>query len=178
MSNGKVFWLFGLSGAGKTTLATDLLARLRREGRPVWSLDGDELRSGLCRDLGFTVEARLENIRRVAEVARLAASQGGYVVVALITPAETMRRLAVEVIGRDRVDLIWIDVPLEVCRQRDPKGLYRRAAAGDLPLMTGVGAPFEPAAACNLRLANDDVGAMADRLWEFCAQRPAARSFE
>lgn len=171
MTRGHVFWLFGLSGAGKTTLATGLVGELRATGRHVLSLDGDELRGGLCRDLGYSEEARAENIRRVAEVARLAADQGGLVVAALITPLERLRQLAAGIVGRDRLALVWVDVPLAICQQRDPKGLYRRAAAGDLPLLTGVSAPFEPAVACDLRLGADTPEAMRAALRGFSRLR-------
>src|SRR5258708_17036746 len=97
MSPGHVFWFFGLSGAGKTTLATGLAAKLRERGRSMLLLDGDELRAGLCQDLGFSDEARTENIRRAAELAKLAMAQGQVVIAAFITPRESLRRLAGEI---------------------------------------------------------------------------------
>src|SRR5258708_28301470 len=136
MSPGHVFWFFGLSGAGKTTLATGLAAKVGERGRAVLRLDGDELRAGLCQDLGFSDEARTENIRRAAELAKLAMAQGQVVIAAFITPRESLRRLAGEIIGRDQLDLIWVDAPLAICQQRDPKGLYQRAEAGEIPLFT------------------------------------------
>ena len=171
MKPGRVFWLFGLSGAGKTTLATGLLQDLRAGGRHVLSLDGDILRAGLCRDLGYSEESRTENIRRVAEVAKLAVDQGSLVVAALITPTERLRQLAGGIVGRDRIDLVWVDVPLAICQQRDAKGLYRRAASGNLPQFTGVSAPFEPAEACDLRLPVDTPDAVLASLRGFAQRR-------
>jgi adenylyl-sulfate kinase len=152
MSSGHVYWFFGLSGAGKTTLATGFKESLRRSDRPVLMLDGDVLRSGLCRDLDFTDEARMENIRRAAEVAKLAMTQGQVVVAAFITPRERLRNLVREIIGGDHVDLIWVDAPLAICQSRDPKGLYRRSAEGSLPLLTGINSVFEQSTDHDLRL--------------------------
>jgi adenylyl-sulfate kinase len=153
---GHVFWFFGLSGAGKTTLATGLTANLRQRGWPVLLLDGDVLRTGLCRDLGYSDEARTENIRRAAEVAKLAVTQGQVVVAAFITPRESQRCLTREIIGPDQLDLIAVDASLALCRQRDPKGLYRQSAAGNLPLFTGVNSVFEISTRPDLRVRTDD----------------------
>jgi len=171
MTTGRIFWLFGYSGAGKTTLAHGLAAELRAAGRQVLVLDGDEVRAGLNRDLGFSEESRAENIRRVAEVAKLAADQGCIVIAALITPMERLRQLAADVGGRDRFDLVWVDVPLAVCQQRDAKGLYQRAASGNMPLLTGVGAPFEPAKSCALHLQTDSRENLLAAFREFVRSR-------
>lgn len=173
MDAGRVFWFFGLSGSGKTTLTTALARALREQGRVVLRLDGDELRSGLCRDLGFSDEARTENIRRAAELARLAASQGQIVLAAFITPREDLRRLAREIVGTEHFDLIWVDAPLDVCRQRDPKGLYRKSAAGSVPLFTGVHSAFEAPAAVDLHLATDRhaIADLGRELAGYCARR-------
>jgi adenylyl-sulfate kinase len=143
MSAGHCFWFFGLSGAGKTTLSVALAERLRTEERTVLVLDGDALRAGLCGDLDFSDAARAENIRRAAEIAKLATEQGHVVIAAFITPRENLRQLARQIIGPDRVDLIWVDAPLAICQARDPKGLYRRAQEGTMPLMSGMGSIFE-----------------------------------
>ena len=127
----KVFWLFGRSAAGKTTLARRLIETLRVRNLPALFLDGDELRSGLSADLGFTPAARLENHRRCAEVARLAVNQGFNVVASTIAPENAHRDEVQRILG---ARLVWcyIHATLDVCVQRDPKGLYRKAKAGQL----------------------------------------------
>jgi adenylylsulfate kinase len=127
----KIFWFFGRSGAGKTTLAKRLHQALTDRKIPVFILDGDDMRSGLCSDLGFSGEARLENHRRIAEVSKLAAEQGFNVVVSTMAPLHSHRDMAAQVLGQQ---LVWIYVhaPLDICIQRDPKGLYQRAQTGKL----------------------------------------------
>jgi len=147
---GTVFWIFGLSGAGKSTVATALVEALRNKQYPVLPLDA--LRTGLCRGLGFSDQDRTENLRRAAEVARLGADAGLCVVASFITPLETQRRQIGEIIGRDRISLIFADAPLEICRQRDVKGLYARAQAGQVQRMTGMGSTFEAPTNVNLLL--------------------------
>jgi adenylylsulfate kinase len=127
----KVFWLYGRSGAGKTTLARRLQDAFAARKLPVLYLDGDDFRSGLCSDLGFTSEDRLENHRRIAEMARLAVAQGFAVVVSTMAPEQTQRDLIKQILG-DRLVLVYIHASLEVCIGRDPKGLYRRAQSGTL----------------------------------------------
>jgi adenylyl-sulfate kinase len=127
----KIFWLFGRSAAGKTTLARRLHQKLLDRKVPVLYLDGDELRSGLNADLGFTDEARLENHRRIAEIAQLAAAQGFNLVVSTMATHESHRDVVQKILG---VKLVWlyIHAPLEVCIRRDPKGLYRKAKTGQV----------------------------------------------
>lgn len=165
-----VFWLFGLSGAGKSTLAGRLAAGLRARAVPVLALDGDALRAGLCRGLGFSEEDRAENLRRAAEVARLALDSGLCVVASFITPAEAHRRLVAETVGADRLSLVWVDAPLDLCRARDVKGLYAGAAAGRVDRMTGLTAPFEPPARATLTLDT------ARRSADACAEELAAHA--
>ena len=136
----KVFWLFGRSGAGKTTLALRLRAGLADRNIPVICLDGDEMRSTLCSDLGFKSEARLENHRRIAEIAKLLTLQGMNVVVSTMAPEHQHRDLVGQILGRK---LVWfyIHAPLAVCIERDPKGIYKRAQDGQIKLL--IDYPFE-----------------------------------
>jgi adenylylsulfate kinase len=136
-------WLTGLSGAGKTSIAQALEQQLRAEGVAVFVLDGDVLRQGLNRDLGFAPGDRHENIRRTAEVARLMNQAGVLVIAALISPYRDDRSMAGEIIGAAQFIEIHISTPVAVCEARDPKGLYARARAGELPQFTGVSAPYE-----------------------------------
>jgi len=137
-------WLTGLSASGKSTLAYALERRLMDAGRACYVLDGDNIRHGLSRNLGFSHEDRTENIRRVAEVARLMNDAGLIVVTAFISPYREDRRLAQQIIGPDRFFEIHVSTPLVTCEARDPKGMYRRARAGEIKGFTGVGAPYEP----------------------------------
>ena len=131
MTMTKVFWLYGRSGAGKTTLAKRLYAGLQDRKIPAFYLDGDDMRSGVCADLAFTAEARLENHRRIAEVARLAARQKLNVVVSSMAPEHSHRDIVTQILGQ-HLTWIYVHAPLEVCIKRDPKGLYQRAQAGKL----------------------------------------------
>ncbi|MFI5355954.1 MAG: adenylyl-sulfate kinase [Opitutales bacterium] len=150
---GHVFWLFGLSGAGKTTLATALQQELReKSGVAALMLDGDGLRQGLCQGLGFEAADRTENLRRAAEVARLAVDSGLVVIAAFITPMAEQRAMVRRIVGAEHLSLVLVDAPLAVCQQRDVKGLYRDAAAGKLKLMTGVASAFETAGDVALHL--------------------------
>ena len=139
----KVVWFTGLSGSGKSTLANELSEQLFIMEKPHYVLDGDNLRLGINRDLGFSPEERTENIRRTAEVARLMADAGLIVLVAIVSPSERDRQMARSIIGDERFSLVFVDTPLEVCEQRDPKGLYKKARLGQLPNFTGVGANYE-----------------------------------
>jgi adenylylsulfate kinase len=136
-------WLSGLSGAGKSTIAFALEQRLVEAGRPCCVLDGDNVRHGLCRDLGFLAEDRTENIRRIAEVARLMNDAGLVVISAFISPYRNDRAMAREIIGPGRFIETYVSTSLAVCESRDPKGLYKRARAGKLPEFTGISAPYE-----------------------------------
>lgn len=155
---GSVVWLTGLSASGKSTLARALERRLFDDGRAVSVLDGDNLRFGLNSDLGFADTDRSENIRRVSEVARLLAMSGQVAVVALITPFQRDRAVA-RAICMDHPFLeVFVDCPVEVCASRDPKGLYRRAQAGEIAGFTGVTAPYEPPVMPDVHVHTDRVG--------------------
>nr|MBL8409876.1 adenylyl-sulfate kinase [Dechloromonas sp.] len=136
-------WLTGLSGAGKSTLATSLERLLMLEGRLCCVLDGDNIRHGLNRDLGFSPEDRGENIRRVAEVARLMNDVGIIVIAAFISPYRSDRAIARDIVSAERFVEVFLDTPLAVCEERDPKGFYRRARQGAFAQFTGVDAPYE-----------------------------------
>ncbi|QQR40415.1 sulfate adenylyltransferase subunit CysN [Devosia rhizoryzae] len=139
----RIVWFTGLSGSGKSSIANILEQRLTAEGRHAYILDGDNVRHGLNKDLGFTEAARVENIRRVAEVAKLMADAGLIVLVSFISPFENERRLAREIAGDVDFTEVYVDTPLAVCEARDPKGLYKRARAGEIKNFTGIDSPFE-----------------------------------
>jgi bifunctional enzyme CysN/CysC len=140
---GKVIWLTGLSGSGKSTLANALEKVLHAQGKRTYILDGDNIRQGLNKDLGFTDADRVENIRRVAEVAKLMMDAGLIVMTAFISPFRAEREMARELIGAENFIEVFVDTPLEICEQRDPKGLYKKARSGQLPNMTGINSPYE-----------------------------------
>ena len=141
---GKVIWFTGLSGSGKSTIANELEKALHAQGKRTYILDGDNIRQGLNKDLGFTDADRVENIRRVAEVAKLMMDAGLIVMTAFISPFRAEREMARELIGTDNFVEVFVDTPLDVCEQRDPKGLYKKARSGELPNMTGINSPYEP----------------------------------
>lgn len=139
---GRVIWLTGLSGAGKSTIANALEVLLHRAGQRTYLLDGDNVRQGLNRDLGFTDAERVENIRRVAEVAKLMMDAGLIVITAFISPFKRERAMARDLIGQGNFTEVYVNTPLEICEARDPKGLYKKARKGELPNMSGLGSPM------------------------------------
>ncbi|MGH8048265.1 MAG: adenylyl-sulfate kinase [Chthoniobacterales bacterium] len=169
---GVVAWLIGLSGSGKSTIAAAVERALHDEGRFAVILDGDNLRSGLNKDLKFSDEDRRENIRRVAEVAKLFASQGVITLVSLITPREEFRAAAREIVGPEYAE-IYVKAPYDVCAARDPKGLYKKAAAGGIANFTGRDSGFEEPANANLVLdtAASSVEECTARLVAFLRER-------
>jgi adenylyl-sulfate kinase len=139
---GQVLWFTGLSGSGKSTLANEVEQVLHTAGRHTFLLDGDNLRHGLNGDLGFSEADRTENIRRVAEVAKLMADAGLIVLTAFVSPFAADREKARRIVGPDRFVEIYVDCPLEVCESRDVKGLYAKARQGLIPDFTGISSPF------------------------------------
>jgi adenylylsulfate kinase len=141
---GRVIWLYGLSGSGKSTLAISLERRLHAQGLTTHLLDGDNVRVGLNRDLGFTDADRAENIRRIAEVAKLFVQAGVVVIAAFITPLRAHRQLARSIIGADDFLEVYVAASFETCAVRDPKGIYAKARAGGVRQFTGKDSSFEP----------------------------------
>ncbi|RMD74070.1 MAG: adenylyl-sulfate kinase [Bacteroidetes bacterium] len=136
-------WLTGLSGSGKSTIAQHLERRLFDQGFFAQVLDGDNIRSGLNSNLGFSAEDRMENIRRIAEVARLYTHSGIIAICSFISPTRAMRQLARQIVGADDFVEVFVDTPLELCEQRDVKGLYAKARRGEIKGFTGIDAPYE-----------------------------------
>ena len=159
-------WLTGLSGAGKSTIACALERRLLDSGHAAYVLDGDNVRHGLNRDLGFSPEDRAENIRRIAEVARLFNDAGLIVITAFISPYREDREMARTIVGSSSFQEVHVNTPIEVCEVRDPKGMYKLARAGELLDFTGVSAPYEPPLAplCSIDTANCSVDECVDLL--------------
>ena len=151
--------LTGLTAAGKSTIASALERRLFDRGRTTVRLDGENVRMGISRDLGFSAQERSENLRRVAEVARLVNNQGLIAIAALVAPNAEVRERARELVGRERYVEVFVDTPVEVCRERDEHGMYDAADRGDIPLFPGVSATYERPVDMDLRLdAGDEPG--------------------
>lgn len=148
----KCYWLTGLSGSGKSTVASNFEFELLKQGFHTYLLDGDNVRHGLNRDLGFTEEDRVENIRRVAEVARLMVDAGLIVIVSFISPFKNDRLLARSLFAKGEFIEVFIDAPLDICEQRDPKGLYVKARRGQIKNFTGLDSPYEPPASAEIHL--------------------------
>ena len=153
--SGTVVWLTGLSGAGKSTIAEALELELRQKQVPVYVLDGDKVRTGLCSDLGFSPEDRKENIRRIGELARLFADAGLICIVAFISPYRSDRDRARAMLPAGKFIEVYLSTPLEVCEQRDVKGLYAKARAGLVSEFTGISAPYEAPLKPELELRTD-----------------------
>ena len=139
----KVLWFTGLSGSGKSTLASALETHFHNLGFNTYILDGDNIRSGLNSDLDFSDESRTENVRRISEVAKLFVDAGVIVLTAFISPFKSDRKTARDLIGDENFIEVHVDCPLEVCEQRDVKGLYKKARAGEIKHFTGIDSPFE-----------------------------------
>jgi adenylylsulfate kinase len=148
------FWMVGLSGSGKSTLAKALERVLHEKGHLTMLLDGDNLRTGINNNLGFSEEDRLENIRRAAETSKLFVQCGVVTICSFISPTEKIREMAKQIIGQDCVE-VYINAPLEVCEQRDVKGLYKKARNGEIRNFTGIDSPFEEPKSPNLEIRTD-----------------------
>jgi bifunctional enzyme CysN/CysC len=154
---GCVIWLTGLSGSGKSTIATELERELFNLGRQVYVLDGDNVRHGLCNDLGFSHKDRIENIRRIGEVAKLFADAGFVCITAFISPYRADRDLARKLLPSDRFFEVFVNAPLEICEQRDPKGLYAKVRAKEIKEFTGITAPYELPVHSEIELRTDQL---------------------
>lgn len=139
----RLIWFTGLSGSGKSTLAVQLEAQLHALGFKTYLLDGDNIRSGLNKDLTFTEEGRIENIRRIGEVARLMLDAGIVVLSAFISPFRADREQVKAIVGEENYIEVFVDAPIEICEQRDVKGLYKKARAGEVKNFTGIDSPYE-----------------------------------
>jgi len=170
---GKVIWLTGLSGSGKTTIAKGIEEVLHREGFICQVLDGDNIRSGINNNLGFSPEDRLENIRRIAEVSKLFINCGIITINSFISPTEKIRQIARDIIGEDDFITVYINAPVTVCEQRDVKGLYKKARAGEIHDFTGVDAPYDPPESPDVVVHTDSMsrGDSVDRILEYVMPR-------
>lgn len=170
---GCVAWFTGLSGSGKSTVSRVVEEKLSAAGRLVYVLDGDNVRHGLCADLGFSDEDRTENIRRIGHVAALMADAGAIVLTAFISPFRADRQQVRDVVGDDDFLEVYVDAPLEVCESRDPKGLYKKARAGQIPEFTGITSPYEPPEqpAVHLRTGDLSLDECADHVQAMLEQR-------
>jgi len=167
-------WFTGLSGSGKSTIANALELRLNQEYQAhTYLLDGDNIRSGLNRDLGFSLADRAENIRRLGEVAKLFVDAGLIVLTAFISPLRSDRLIVRQILPAEMFIEIFVDCPLEICEQRDPKGLYRKARRGELPDFTGISSPYENPFDPELALPSGQitVDECIERLLNFLKQR-------
>lgn len=153
----KLIWFTGLSGSGKSTLAVQLEAALHGHGFKTYLLDGDNIRSGLNKDLSFTDEGRVENIRRIGEVSKLFLDAGLVLLSAFISPFEADRAQVRRIVGAENYFEVFVDTPLEVCEQRDVKGLYKKARAGEVKNFTGISSPYERPADSDIVIRTDEM---------------------
>ncbi|WP_253272507.1 adenylyl-sulfate kinase [Pectobacterium brasiliense] len=169
---GVVIWFTGLSGSGKSTLAGALEQALHQRGVSTYLLDGDNVRHGLCRDLGFTDDDRRENIRRVGEVAKLMVDAGLVVLTAFISPHRAERKMVQDLLSEGQFIEVFVDTPLATCEARDPKGLYKKARAGELRNFTGIDSAYEAPEAPDSHLDGEQlVTNLTDQLLDLLGKR-------
>ncbi|VFP86489.1 adenylyl-sulfate kinase [Candidatus Erwinia haradaeae] len=169
---GIVLWFTGLSGSGKSTIAGSVEEKLYQLGASSYVLDGDNLRHGLCRDLGFDKPDRYENIRRVGEVAKLMVDAGLIVLTALISPYRSERQMVREMLTKEKFVEIFIDTPFAICEARDPKGLYQKARSGTIPHFTGINSEYQIPIQPEIRLNGEHkVSHLSDKVLEFLRSR-------
>ena len=170
---GMVFWITGLSGSGKSTVAQHAEAKLYEKKILTQILDGDNIRSGLNKNLSFSAEDRVENIRRIAEVAKLFANCGVITMASFISPTKEIRQMAKEIIGEELFFEVFINTPLEACENRDVKGLYKKARAGVIKNFTGIDAPYEAPENPDLEIKteNQTIEASAQTLFDYIYEK-------
>lgn len=170
---GFTIWFTGLSGSGKSTLASEVEKRLWERGVRAYVLDGDNIRHGLNQDLGFSPEDRTENIRRIGEVAKLFTDAGVVSLTAFISPYRKDRDRARSIMAEGDFIEVYVECPLEVCEQRDPKGLYKRARAGEIKEFTGISAPYEPPLNPEIVIntAENDIDACVSQILSYLEER-------
>jgi adenylylsulfate kinase len=170
---GCVVWLTGLSASGKSTIARRVEQLLLEQGRVVYVLDGDNIRFGLNKDLGFSPADRTENIRRIGEVAKLFADASAITLTAFISPYREDRDKVRAILPEDTFIEAWVNASVEVCEERDPKGLYKKARAGQIPEFTGISAPYEAPASpeLELRTAEHDLEACAHQVIAYLTEK-------
>ncbi|WP_419770624.1 MAG: adenylyl-sulfate kinase [Candidatus Marinarcus sp.] len=161
-----ILWFTGLSGSGKSTIANAVEEELHKKGIKTYLLDGDNVRHGLNKDLGFTEMERVENIRRIGEVSKLFVDAGLIVLTAFISPFKSDRQIARSLVGYDEFLEVFIDTPLSICEKRDPKGLYKKAREGAIKNFTGIDSPYEAPVEPQIQLKTDecDIQACADKV--------------
>lgn len=168
-----LIWFTGLSGSGKSTLAVQLEAELHERGFKTYLLDGDNIRTGLNKDLTFTDEGRVENIRRIGEVGKLMLDAGLVVLSAFISPFEADRNQVKSIVGQENYFEVFVDTPLEICEQRDVKGLYKKARAGEVKNFTGIDSPYERPTNSDIRIETDklSIDAAVEKLHDLIQPR-------
>ncbi|EAJ5701986.1 adenylylsulfate kinase [Campylobacter lari subsp. concheus] len=162
-----VLWFSGLSGSGKSTLANAVEKKLFEQGFHTYLLDGDNVRHGLNKDLGFDEASRVENIRRIGEVCKLFVDAGMIVLCAFISPFEKDRKLIRDLLEEDEYIEIFVDTPLEVCEKRDPKGLYKKARNGEIKNFTGIDSPYEKPKIPHIHIIKEDLNENVDMILRF-----------